>query len=386
MSKLSHRSFSHLLMVCIVCLGLACAAPSTAGAQPAQPQCSLPTRLFAGGGVMLVGTVANNLRIAPGLNAPLLRDRTGRPVVLGPREVWALGNGAACRDGILWWEVSRDAVSGWTAEGTVHDGYFLKAVPFNTLTSQGCRANYDSRLAVGDKVAVGDGVTQRVRSAASKTAPVIGSLAPNQIVRIVEGPRCADGWVWWRVLGAHGSPNGWTSEGDERGYWLYRAVPKASLPGATPQGGPRVSFAGTHTAAHYMGGKSVNFSLDFEAVTVLLDSLEVSTGVPGGPAASARLGLIIPLRGASKNTVVTVSVVGYAACESGSDTTLRLTANDGFATLTCRVNGPTSELSYTTVVPPGQPLRLDILLQATRSIRDKTSQGGVDLVDIGIVQ
>ena len=49
---------------------------------------------------------------------------------------------------------------------------------------------------------------------------LIGAVQPGQAVEIVEGPQCADAWVWWKVRTLTGGLVGWTPEGDQQSYWL----------------------------------------------------------------------------------------------------------------------------------------------------------------------
>ena len=76
---------------------------------------------------------------------------------------------------------------------------------------EGC---YSDRLDVGMRVQVGDPKPQRVRTRPSVNAPVSVWLNPGVPVTIVDGPRCANGWVWWNVRDDSGRIQGWTSEGD----------------------------------------------------------------------------------------------------------------------------------------------------------------------------
>lgn len=66
---------------------------------------------------------------------------------------------------------------------------------------EGC---YSERLAVGMRVMVGDTQRQHVRQAASKNAANLGWLYPGVPVTILDGPRCASGWVWWYVRDGRG--------------------------------------------------------------------------------------------------------------------------------------------------------------------------------------
>lgn len=60
-----------------------------------------------------------------------------------------------------------------------------------------------------------------VRSAPGLHGERIGKLKPGEPVRIVDGPRCADGYTWWFVHSAAGL-EGWTAEGDAENYWILQ--------------------------------------------------------------------------------------------------------------------------------------------------------------------
>jgi hypothetical protein len=49
---------------------------------------------------------------------------------------------------------------------------------------------------------------------------LIGEIQPGQAMKILEGPKCADGWVWWKVRTVETELEGWTPEGDQQNYWL----------------------------------------------------------------------------------------------------------------------------------------------------------------------
>jgi len=59
-----------------------------------------------------------------------------------------------------------------------------------------------------------------VRSDAGKTNSLVGDIQPGQAMKILEGPKCADGWVWWKVRALETELVGWTAEGDQQNYWL----------------------------------------------------------------------------------------------------------------------------------------------------------------------
>jgi hypothetical protein len=63
-----------------------------------------------------------------------------------------------------------------------------------------------------------------VRREPDREAEVLGQMMPGEKFTVLDGPRCADGWTWWRVRSRVQDLEGWTSEGDERTYWLQPAA------------------------------------------------------------------------------------------------------------------------------------------------------------------
>lgn len=59
-----------------------------------------------------------------------------------------------------------------------------------------------------------------VRSDAGKDFTFIGDIQPGKAMKILDGPKCADGWVWWKVRTIENELVGWTAEGDQQNYWL----------------------------------------------------------------------------------------------------------------------------------------------------------------------
>jgi hypothetical protein len=85
-----------------------------------------------------------------------------------------------------------------------------------------CDARYPSRLAKGGKAYVNEDppLPNRVRVEPDSNAEVIGQIEPGEIVNLVDGPLCKDGWVWWYIQSRKSGLTGWTSEGDRIEYWL----------------------------------------------------------------------------------------------------------------------------------------------------------------------
>jgi hypothetical protein len=96
-------------------------------------------------------------------------------------------------------------------------------VPDLTKPGTTCAGKY-TRLVPGVEAVVTGAPTDppdRVHSGPSLSDEVILQIYPQTIVRVVDGPVCADGLVFWKV--AHAlipGGSGWTAEGDGTEYWL----------------------------------------------------------------------------------------------------------------------------------------------------------------------
>jgi hypothetical protein len=91
-----------------------------------------------------------------------------------------------------------------------------------------CAGKY-TRLVPGITAVVAGAPTDppnRVRTGPDTSTEVISQIYPETVVKLLEGPVCADGLVFWRVENAMipGS-SGWTAEGDGSGYWLEPVKP-----------------------------------------------------------------------------------------------------------------------------------------------------------------
>jgi hypothetical protein len=95
-----------------------------------------------------------------------------------------------------------------------------KPSPTATLLA-GCPGALPSRLQVGQTgfVSQEPPVANRVRSEPDREAEILGQIMPGEKFTVLDGPRCADGWAWWRLRSRAQDLEGWTSEGDTE-YWL----------------------------------------------------------------------------------------------------------------------------------------------------------------------
>lgn len=97
----------------------------------------------------------------------------------------------------------------------------LTLIPTVTPTAPVCSEAPDTPLKVGDwaHVSLEQPFSNRIRIEPSINSESTGRIQPGEIVKILAGPACADGYVWWRVRSL-GGLEGWTAAGDAAGDWL----------------------------------------------------------------------------------------------------------------------------------------------------------------------
>jgi len=78
------------------------------------------------------------------------------------------------------------------------------------------------QLSPGQQAVVSPGLANRVRTAASLNAEVVGRIQAGEVVTVIQGPVCAGGYYWYSVQGAGFA--GWTVEGIDGDYWLLYHV------------------------------------------------------------------------------------------------------------------------------------------------------------------
>ena len=112
-----------------------------------------------------------------------------------------------------------DATGCFNVEGT--SGVLETRVPL-VGPWEACPGTYWSNLRVGDYAVVSQDppVPNRVRRDPHNQADVLGQIPPGESLFIMDGPECANGWVWWYVMAENQALEGWTAEGDEFETWI----------------------------------------------------------------------------------------------------------------------------------------------------------------------
>jgi hypothetical protein len=92
---------------------------------------------------------------------------------------------------------------------------------YSTTSWKPCPNTYASRLKPGIQARVIEGQSaNRLRNQPTRSGNnQIGRIPAGEAFDILDGPRCADGWVWWYVKTWDGQ-RGWTAEGDQSERWL----------------------------------------------------------------------------------------------------------------------------------------------------------------------
>ncbi len=374
-----------MLLLVVVAQAL---SPATSHAQAA---CPLPARLQVGDAVEVIDGTANWLRQGPGLAYSKLA------LSMAPGDVWYVQQGPVCVNGINWYRVGAYDADGWTAEGQPGRGYYLGRT--NRMPGEGgvvTPACASDRLSVGMRVIVGDGRNQRVRRQPSKAAREIAWLAPGVPVTLVDGPSCADGWIWWYISDDSGRIQGWTAEGDGHTPWL---VPAWDSSGSATAGSGSFASAGS-TATGSTGDETLrpkltgvirvsptdkyvsNFSEDREALSVFLDDFIVATS-PGKPQVTRRETITLPVRSGPKGYRVNLTVVGTLFCDPGGWATVALQVGTSTKTIACQGNTDLIETPEG-FLPANADLRIVITAQVWKSGPGAEPSVNVDLIDIGL--
>jgi len=99
------------------------------------------------------------------------------------------------------------------------------SVPTALTPTPACGAGW-TRLKASDQAILLPGEPNWVRTEPSKGDNSLGKIYPGALVRVLEGPVCSDGLVYWKVESAQiPGGAGWTAEGDGKNYWLQPYTP-----------------------------------------------------------------------------------------------------------------------------------------------------------------
>lgn len=157
-------------------------------------------------------TLGTQVLVDPGLNVRATPSVSGALLsYLAEEKLLRLIDGPVCANGYNWWRVSGFGEPGWIIEGTPNRYYIAPYTDPNTVncfpTQPGMQVGATVRAVTGS----------RVRAEADAGAFVVTVANAGSLLTILEGPRCLDGLVWWRVRANYAVTNaaveGWVAEG-----------------------------------------------------------------------------------------------------------------------------------------------------------------------------
>lgn len=198
------RLLSHLLLL-VLLLGALPARAQDAPVDPACPGAPAPRLTVDGFGRVLPGD-ANNLRDQPSRNG----ERIG--AIPGGAGFTVL-EGPVCADGLNWWRVQSESLTGWTVEGANGAYWVEPAAP--TAPEEGWINPFRSpqelvanRMTVGaeTRVQTMDGEPLPLFAALDQAAPIDRLPVNARVTLLEEGPN-----GWWRVASDDGL-TGWVRE------------------------------------------------------------------------------------------------------------------------------------------------------------------------------
>jgi len=75
-----------------------------------------------------------------------------------------------------------------------------------------------TRLAIGHEAQVTPGTANRIRSQSNTDSEQVGQIPAGEVMTILDGPQCMDGFLWWRIN--YDGIEGWTVEANAIDYFL----------------------------------------------------------------------------------------------------------------------------------------------------------------------
>jgi DNA-binding beta-propeller fold protein YncE len=176
--------------------------------------------LLADSGLWAATPWGTILHIDPASNHVLGQIELGIPLTSltgGFQSVWALSQQTGTLFRI---DAERNEVSATISTGNALLPTIVPTPTPRIIIWSPCADAPTSRLKVGEiaYVTKDPPIPNRIRKEPSRDSDTLGLIGPGGGMTIIDGPACANGWVWWKVKNAE--YEGWTAEGDKETYWL----------------------------------------------------------------------------------------------------------------------------------------------------------------------
>jgi hypothetical protein len=104
--------------------------------------------------------------------------------------------------------------------------------PTSTATQAECESTLHPRLAIGKIGIVGENGIN-VRSDMGLESPAIDDLRPNEIFLVIDGPKCSNNMLWFKIDYGRGT-GGWIAEGGGNTYFVALFLTSTPTPTITP--------------------------------------------------------------------------------------------------------------------------------------------------------
>jgi hypothetical protein len=174
---------------------------------PSPSECP-PTQGF-GAGDLVVLTSGVLIRVAPDQNSPFLQQFQEN------REFFVVG-GPVCNFGYNWYNITGHGLTGWVSEGNV-SGTRLWLVLVRSAGQPAIACAAPLILTPGSRFEIN--VNVRMRAEPSIDATTVTVIPFDASVVVLEGPRCVDGYNWWKVRATvvNFTYEGWAAEASRGG-------------------------------------------------------------------------------------------------------------------------------------------------------------------------
>lgn len=152
-----------------------------------------------------------NLRVDPGLNAPVLEE-----LIAG--EIVQIVGEPRYANTYIWWHVlAPSGQEGWAVEATRGS---TTLVPINGERHIECAQAPVPQLGIGDsgRVVLDLNTAVRIRELPTTSAHVSGQFNHGEEFAVLNGPICNNGYLWYEV--AQTGREGWIAEGAFDFYWV----------------------------------------------------------------------------------------------------------------------------------------------------------------------
>ncbi|MCC6803286.1 MAG: SH3 domain-containing protein [Anaerolineae bacterium] len=127
--------------------------------------------------------------------------------------------GPVCNNGITWWQINYNGLTGWTGEG---QGYQYWAEPVGPVSTPIPVCN-DSFMILNSTGRVRPGLPNRLRAQPTVNSATLASMPAGDTFIVLSGPNCVDGLSWWQV--SYRGTIGWTAQSQTNGQnWIEPVI------------------------------------------------------------------------------------------------------------------------------------------------------------------